>query len=374
MTSVREFLESHLRPLAGPYLFVGAGLSRRYASVPSWRELLAHFAEPTGMPLGYYESGTLPEAASKLEIAFHEVWWRSSNYAESRTEWQERVAGNVGLPLKVEISAYLDRLLEDFAPPSELEDEWRLLTQATVDGLITTNFDGLLSLAFPDYKVYVGQEGLLFTDPQGVAETYAIHGTTTDPASLVLDSTDYADYEARNSYLAAKLLTVFVEHPVVFLGYSFNDPNIHQILLSLVKGLRDKSVEKLQDRLIFVEWEPNGAPSIERTQMSVGGQLLPIIRIVVPDWIEVFQALGVRKHALNARTLRILKEQVYEIVNERSQGSPLCLPRHRRRQRRRHLHRLRSWRQGGRCRDCGAKAGRHHGRRAGLTPRGVSCS
>lgn len=314
MPVIRDFLEQHLHPLAGPYLFVGAGFSRRYASLPSWRELLTHFAEPTGMPLPYYESGTLPEAATKLEEAFREHWFRSDEYADSRAMWQEKVAGSMGLPLKVEVSRYLDSLLEDFEPPESLKLEWDLFTQSTIDGVITTNYDGLLARAFPGYRIYVGQEGLLFSDPQGIAEIYAIHGTTSDPGSLVLDSDDYADYEARNSYLAAKLLTVFVEHPVIFIGYSFNDPNIHQILRSLVKGLRDKSVEKLQDRLIFVEWSISAEPSIERTQMSVGGQLLPVIRIVTPDWTEVFAALGVRQHALNARTLRILKEQVYEIV------------------------------------------------------------
>lgn len=266
------------------------------------------------MPLSYYETGTLQEAASKLGEAFREHWFRSEDYADSRATWQDRVAGGMTLPLKVEISKHLDGLLAEFQPTQDLEREWRLLTQATVDGLITTNYDRLLELAFPNYKLYVGQEGLLFSDPQGIAEIYAIHGSTSDPGSLVLDADDYQEYEERNAYLAAKLMTVFVEHPVIFLGYSFNDPNIHQILLSLVQGLRDKSVEKLQDRLIFVEWDPSGVSSVDRTQMSVGGQLLPVIRIVVPDWTEVFEALGTRRHALNARTLRILKEQVYEIV------------------------------------------------------------
>lgn len=314
MSTIRELLEAHLRPLAGPYMFVGAGFSRRYAGLPGWRELLAHFAAPTGMPFSYYESGTLPEAASNLASAFREHWFRSAEFEDSRKQWQDEVAGSICLPLKVEISAHVDGLLQDFAPPAELVQEWDLFTKTALDGLITTNYDRLLEIAFPSYKVYVGQEGLLFTDPQGIAEIYAIHGTTSDPGSLVLDAEDYTDYKDRNAYLVAKLLTVFVEHPVIFIGYSFNDPNIHQILLSLVQGLRDRSVEKLQDRLIFVEWDPAATPTFERTQMSVGGHLLPVIRIVVPDWAQIFEALGARQHALNARTLRILKEQVYEIV------------------------------------------------------------
>jgi hypothetical protein len=314
MGKVREFLDDHLRPLAGPYLFVGAGFSRRYADLPGWRDLLARFAVPTGMPIGYYESGTLPTAASNLAAAFHEVWWKSDEFAASKEVWEGRVAGNIAIPLKVEIARYLDAEIEAFMPKDELQEEWDLFKKVTVNGLITTNYDQLLSKAFPDYKVFIGQDGLLFSDPQGIAEIFAIHGTTSNPASLVLTDSDYEDYDSRNSYLGAKLMTVFVEHPVFFLGYSFNDPNIHKILLSVVRGLRDKSVDKLQDRLIFVEWEAGVSPSVVRTQISIDGVLLPVIRIVVPDWQEVFQSLGVRRHALNARTLRILKEQVYEIV------------------------------------------------------------
>ncbi len=314
MDDVREFLEAHLRPLAGPYLFVGAGLARRYADLPSWRDLLAHFAKQTGAPLGYYETGTLPQAASNLASAFREIWWKSGDYEDSLLEWADRVAGSASMPLKVEIAKYLDSSLENFQPPESLADEYDLLRNATIDGIITTNYDRLLQLTFPSYRQFVGQDGLLFSDTQGIAEIYAIHGATTEPASLVLTSEDYADYEDRNAYLAAKLLTIFVEHPVLFIGYSFNDPNIHGLLISLTKGLKDKTVEKLQDRLIFVEYVESASPRVERTQISVNNQLIPVVKLVVPDWRDVFAALGAREHALPARTLRILKQQVYEIV------------------------------------------------------------
>jgi hypothetical protein len=314
MSDVREFLENHLQPLAGPYLFVGAGIPRRYVGLPNWRQLLAHFAEKTDMPMGYYESGTLPQAASKLAAVFHEIWWRSGDYSESVNLWESRVAGDIAMPLKIEVSRLVDTMVDEASISDELVEEFELFKAMTVDGILTTNYDSLLSVAFPSYEVFVGQDGLLFSDTQGIAEIYAIHGTSADPRSLILTQEDYDEYAKRNAYLAAKLLTVFVEHPVVFLGYSFNDPNVHTILRSIVDGLQDKAVEKLQDRLIFVEWEAGVEPSAQRTQISVGDYLLPIIRITVPDFAAVYSALGARQRALPARVLRILKEQVYEIV------------------------------------------------------------
>ena len=117
--------------------------------------------------------------------------------------------------------------------PQTLEAEWELLRASTIDGIVTTNYDRVLSEAFPSYLEYVGQEGMLFSDTQGIAETYAIHGSTGDPMSLVLTQSDYERFDARNAYLAAKLITIFVEHPVVFLGYSFNDGNVQRMLTAI---------------------------------------------------------------------------------------------------------------------------------------------
>jgi len=63
-------LEAHLRSIpAAPYLFVGAGLSRRYANTDDWQSLLARFAAPLPRPFEYYLSsadGDLPRVASLL--------------------------------------------------------------------------------------------------------------------------------------------------------------------------------------------------------------------------------------------------------------------------------------------------------------------
>ncbi len=154
----------------------------------------------------------------------------------------------------------------------------------------------------------------MFSDTQGIAEIYYIHGGQRHPNSLVLTAEDYGDYNARNAYLAAKLATIFVEHPVIFLGYSLGDANIQALLESLITGLRPENVSKLQDRLIFVEWVPGQPAEVSSTVMNVNGVSLPIIRATVPDFIEVFSALGDRERAMPARILRVLKEQVFELV------------------------------------------------------------
>ena len=39
-----------------------------------------------------------------------------------------------------------------------------------------------------------------------------------------LREADYAKLAETQDYLAAKLLTIFMEYPIIFIGYSLNDP------------------------------------------------------------------------------------------------------------------------------------------------------
>lgn len=316
MGTVEEYLREHLHALAGPYLFVGAGLSRRYVGLGDWKGLLSHFADMTPQPFEYYRGAAgddYPRAASMIADAFYDKWWSDAAFASSVEDWKDSVTSRDS-PLKYEVARYTREALDDFVVPTDLANEFDLLKGAVIDGIITTNYDRFLEEAFPDFRAFVGQDELLFSDTQGIAEIYYIHGSERRPDSLVLTAEDYEDYNARNAYLAAKLATIFVEHPVVFLGYSLGDPNIQALLESLIMGLRPENVSKLQDRLIFVEWNPAERADITTTVMNVSGVSLPIIRATVPDFVEVFTALGARDRAMPARILRVLKEQVFELV------------------------------------------------------------
>lgn len=156
---------------------------------------------------------------------------------------------------------------------------------------------------------------MLFAHAQGVGEIYKIHGSCEDPDSLVLTAEDYERFNDRNPYLAAKLLTVFVEHPVLFLGYALGDANVTQILRSIAGVLTNDRIQELQDRLIFIEWsETSTNPKLEPIPFVTEGYTIPMLRAQVQDYVELYEVLGSIDRRFPARVLRQLKERVYDLV------------------------------------------------------------
>ena len=236
MADFKKDFANHINVIGtNPYLFIGSGLSRRYLNMPTWLNLLKDFSEKLLLQkgFGYYDSkseGNLPELASLMASEFHETWWTNPAFSDSRKEYENKRIGSQEIPFKIELSKFVSNH-KDFQ--EDYSEEIELLKKVVIDGIITTNWDTFLEATFSDYKTYIGQEQLLFSENISIGEIYKIHGCVTSPESLIVSSNDYANFKKRNAYLAAKLLTIFVEHPVIFLGYSISDPNILELLFSL---------------------------------------------------------------------------------------------------------------------------------------------
>lgn len=311
-------LHAHLsRFETAPFLFVGSGMSRRYLGTEDWESLLRHFAGYTDQPYERYRAdaaGDLPSVASVIAENFRVRWWEDDEFAESRALYPE--PGDRYSPLKIEVARRMKDAVAKIPQGGPLHTELELMKKSVIEGVITTNYDLLLNKVFSDFTVYAGQDKLLFSNPQGVGEIYMIHGSADDPETIVLTSDDYDHFKARNEYLAAKLLTIFVEHPVVFLGYSLSDKNIQEIIRNIAKILTPENLHKLQDRLIFVQWSDAATSStLNRTFMAFEGLQIPIMSVEVRDFMDIFTALGSLKRRLPPKILRQVKEQVYELVS-----------------------------------------------------------
>lgn len=327
--SIEAKLTEHLKKFGtAPFLFVGSGLSRRYIGLEDWERMLRRFAAGLPHPFEYYKAranGNLPAAASLLADAFFEIWWNDAKYEISRDSFKDHVSDNASC-IKYEIAQYIASKKYAAGADTQIDKEVELLKSAVVDGVITTNWDTVLESIFPDFEVYIGQEQILFSASQGIAEIYKIHGCVTEPNSLVLTGADYEDFNSRNPYLAAKLLTIFVEHPVIFLGYSLSDDNIREILRQIASCLTNDNIQQLQDRLIFVQHDAaNKGDSFETSVMTIGQYTVPVTIIRTNDYTRVYQPISALRRRFSARLLRKMKEHIYDLVKSNDPKEKLAV-------------------------------------------------
>lgn len=305
-----------------PFLFIGSGISKRYLNTEKWDELLKVFCtEFSGNDFQYnvYENeidtkdyyGLQPAIASLLEKDYNRAVLTDEQYHDFRLTHKQELLNNVSA-LKIAISKHLSNPVFPMDNP-ELE-LLKKLAKRSISGIITTNYDTLLETLFPNFDTYIGQEELLFSNITGIGEIYKIHGSVTDARSLVLTSKDYENFEKKASYLIAKLLTIFLEYPIIFLGYSLNDRNIRNIFETISDCLSQGKLDKLKDRLIFVEY--SDSESISEFSMQFKNENhVKMNRISTCDFAKIYESILSIKSKYSPAILRYLRRDIYELAN-----------------------------------------------------------
>lgn len=308
-----------------PFLFIGSGLSKMYMGTPSWDELLRKVcsevlsddfayarylsAARQAVELGRADA-ELPYVATLMERDVDDALLSSPRFErfwDDNSKWLK----NGGSPMRLYVSQVFRGFTVDVSQEADLLRE---AGRSKVSGVITTNYDGLCSEFFGGFDSYVGEDDLLFREPTYAQEIYQIHGSMDLPESLVLTDLDYRRFSDRRKYLAAKLLTIFVEYPVIFMGYSIRDPNIQSILSSISKCVGPQRMEALQKRLIFVTWEHGAIPSVGPQVMTFDGQSILMTNITLDDFSPMYEAMLTSQKLYDVRALRELRGSVFSIV------------------------------------------------------------
>lgn len=307
-----------------PFLFVGSGFSRRYYNLPDWSTLLRIFAQrlsDDGFIYNSYlsrarteqknQSFELPRTAELIMKDFDERWFADPSFRRLDAAHLKYVEQQQS-PFKVEIAQYIE---ENSRAVPEMQNELELLKRVSsksIAGIITTNYDCLLESETDEYRTYVGQEELVFSPIQGWAEIYKIHGSITNPESIVITESDYISFEENCPYLASKLMTIFMEYPIIFMGYSLSDPNVRMILESLVKCLSPQNLNKLQNRFVYVEWEKDRDDVlISDAAIAIGDKTIRMTRIVTDNFSAVFRSLEGKRATLPVKVFRLFKQEFY---------------------------------------------------------------
>lgn len=337
--SFKEELIELFKGQSTPYLFVGSGFSRRYFGTPGWEELLREIAEASGIQYGKYvdDPNDLPAVASAMAADIKNSWYDGKFL---KYDWcnPDSLEDAVGLGVDMAMKYIACQLTEtrvkdgipmyfkpnnptgknEFYEDEVLREELDIFSRMNPPAIITTNYDSALETIHKGYQVYGSQSEMISSSLQNIGEIYKIHGTVSNHGSIVLTREDYNRFEQRNKYLIAKLLTIFTENPIVFIGYSLSDENIKNIFNGIQECL-EGSVnirEAYERKFIFLNRPSNDAEErVYTTEKSLSSRIsMKVTVIQARDFREVFKAISETKIQVPAKLVRMFKEQAYKIA------------------------------------------------------------
>lgn len=329
--SYSEYISSRTRSIlrcisdlgCQPVVFAGAGLSKRYLGAPSWIELLDAICKlnpKVEHSLAYYRQkyGSLLDVGEELIPAFHSWAWE-----DGRTRFEDALFDPDTSQcdfLKYFVAKFLiDELPDGFnnLQPRDLVDEIDLLKGIRPHSVVTTNYDTLCERIFPDYKRIVGQK-IIRSQGLSVGEIFKIHGCVSAPQEIVLTRSDYESWSNKKKYLSAKLLTYFLEHPVLIIGYGAQDPNVLAILrdideiLSSPGSLVSNIYYVIYDNQITDVSEP---PSDMLLDLGEGASMR-VNALYARDFRWIYQAFAANASLenVNPKILRALMSRTYNLI------------------------------------------------------------
>lgn len=313
-----------------PILFVGSGISQRYFNTPTWKGLMKFLVEQC------------PELNTK-KFAFYEQQFRSDNitdytmmassFVDSYSQWAWKTMDDNpsvfpenlfedNAEKQDYIKYIVSKYFKDVTESIDLESnphkqEINALQSIKPHAIITTNYDGALELIFDDYQKIIGQQ-VIRANYTSYGEILKIHGCYEDVDSVVLTHEDYEHFNEKQKYLSSKLLTYFAEHPLFFLGYSLNDPNIINILSDIDEILASKG--ELVQNIYMIIFDENFDETITYTKEKLialnDNKSIRIKVIYANEYNWVYDAIAQLSPEITVspKLLRSLLHRTYKMV------------------------------------------------------------
>jgi len=125
-------------------------------------------------------------------------------------------------------------LIDEFTQGTSVTANHRILSGLPIQTYWTTNYDKLIEKAIeeegktPDTKIT--QENLSTNIPKRDAVVYKMHGDVSLPDQAILTKDDYEGYNEKRPLFTTALQGDLVAKTFLFIGFSFDDPNLEYIL------------------------------------------------------------------------------------------------------------------------------------------------
>jgi len=312
-----------------PIIFAGAGLAKRYTTNSfDWKGLLIQC-------ISQYDDDPVNKYKEYKEDVEHDIKYEDINKFSvnerigslierdfNKAYYRKKISGFPVAEHQSPLKVYISSLLKTYEIKREMSHEVELLGQLQEKMLtiLTTNYDTFFEdIVFRKHEKIIGQQ--VFKKSE-LGTILKIHGCVTEPESLVLTHRDYEQFKKRRKVLSAKILNLFTENPVIFMGYSVSDENIKSILIDIFQCLEtEPDIKSFEERLVMVVYDENvSTPIIGTHSMLVDDINISMTKITLADFTPLLVEMNKLKRITNLKDIQHIRDLVYEIV-ETTEGS-----------------------------------------------------
>lgn len=182
-------------------IFAGAGLSVSTGLV-NWKSLLSDIAEELNLDID------------------------KENDLIALAQYYENEKGGRG--------SINNQLIDEFTKDIVLSKNHKILSSLPIHTFWTTNYDTLIEKSLEEYgktvDVKICSENLAVNKPRRDAVVYKMHGDISLPHEAIITKDDYESYNEKRQLFTTALQGDLVSKTFLFIGFSFEDPNLNYIL------------------------------------------------------------------------------------------------------------------------------------------------
>ncbi|WP_283591979.1 SIR2 family protein [Clostridium butanoliproducens] len=327
-----------------PIIFIGSGISKRYLNnYPSWIELLEYLWGKSNLEWNFYghltkirdelsQGRDLPEyildyevnvrVAAELEKSINGLFSDDELAIDGITH--KEVYEKKLSPFK----ALISNKFNDYTILDTMKEEFELfksmISKAQI--LLTTNYDSFIEDSYNNIsnipvKTYIGQRGF-FEQTTGFAELYKIHGCASDSSSIVITERDYIKFDKDSVLISAKIISMLLNSPIIFIGYSLKDRNIRTIIKDFTASLSSDELLRLEKRLIVIEWEAGEENIIEGLENDPElGCRFTTIR--TNNYSEIYKKISQINQGVSPAEIRRYQHVIKRLIVERGKEGSL---------------------------------------------------
>lgn len=219
-------------------------------------------------------------------------------------------------PFKVTVCSILKngKLTDDTEKLSEIESFKNL--SCKIPAVITTNYDNFLeSEIFTKFNTLVYPDDYYFSGSEGYGEILKIHGTIENPDSIVLTAEDYERLRKESKVIMSRLTYLLCYHPVIFLGYSLRDEEIHDLIYGLISSLKQTDIDKIRGHLIRVRISEKLEKSIWNPKIvEYDGKTIEVTDLDIPTPEILFRYLNRFTPVASPVEIMKYKDMIRDIV------------------------------------------------------------